>query len=74
MLKGDKKYILVQYVNATSLTLVGNERNGDMAIDPFNKFLFWFQSSSWTCKKTWNFGVAPQILNLINLGNTSGNK
>ncbi len=40
MLKGDKKYILVQYVNATSLTLVGNERNGDMAIDPFNKFLF----------------------------------
>lgn len=39
MLKGDKKYILAQYVNATSLTLVGNERNGDMVIDLFNKFL-----------------------------------
>jgi hypothetical protein len=39
MLKVDKKYILVQYVNATSLTLVENERNGDMTIDLFNKFL-----------------------------------
>jgi hypothetical protein len=39
MLKGDKKYILAQYVNATSLTLVGNERNGDMVIDLFNKFI-----------------------------------
>jgi len=39
MFKVDKKYILVRYVNATSLTLVGNERNGDMTIDLFNKFL-----------------------------------
>jgi hypothetical protein len=43
MLKGDKKYILTQYVNATSLTLVGNERNGDMVIDLFNKFILIFK-------------------------------